>query len=268
MSAQAALRNPSDPVMMSDPDAGLIDPRPAPLLLPPAFRGFVAVSPADAHAQACRLAAAGRAEAGDLLLAERADAIDLAVVLAPEEPLATAWRALFAGMQALADAVGSFGPPEIPVLIEWPDTLRFNAARLGGGRLGWPPDCGEGEVPEWLVFSGQLIASKAQAGDPGITPDSTSLEEEGFPADLREPLAESFARHLTKAFEIWSEDGFERLASRYLARLALAPGIRAAIETGGDARLLREDGGSERLPLLPALRDPAWRDPATGGVRL
>lgn len=248
--------------MIAFPEARL-----AGLVLPPAFTGLLASPPADAHAEACRLAGAG-AEAGTLVLGEREDVIALAVVLAPDEPLAGARRALFAGMWALAEAVGGFGPPEIPVTFLWPGTLHFNEARLGGGRLGGPAGCGEGEVPDWLVFSGALIATKRRAGDPGLTPDSTALDEEGFPPDLRDPLAESFARHLTKAFEIWSEDGFSRLAAHYLSHLALPPGARAEIGPEGDLRLSHSGGRVETLPLGPALAEPAWLDPATGTVRL
>ncbi len=242
--------------------------RPAGLVLPPAFTGLL-VSPAlDAHAEACRLAEAG-AEAGTLILGGREAVIDVAVVLAPEEPLAGARRALFAGMWALAEAVGGFGPPEIPVTILWPDTLHFNGARLGGGRLGAPEGCGETAVPDWLVFSGALIASKRHAGDPGLTPDSTALDEEGFPPDLRGPLVESFARHLTKAFEVWSEDGFARLAGHVLARLALPPGAQATgIGAEGTLQWIRAEGRTERWPLPPTHAAPSWHDPANGTVRL
>ncbi|MBB5760513.1 biotin/lipoate--protein ligase family protein [Methylorubrum rhodesianum] len=242
--------------------------RPAPLVLPPAFTGLVAAGALGAAGHACRLAETGAADAGTLLMEERDDVIALAVVLAPTEALATARRAFFVGMQALADTVGTFGPPEIPVTFLWPDTLTFNGARLGGGTLHWPQGCAETETPDWLVFSAMLIASKRDAGDPGLTPESTSLEEEGFPTDLREALVESFARHLTKAFEIWSEDGAARSTGRYLARLALPPGARATIDPEGDARLIHADGRGESLPLMPALVTPTWRDPATGMVRL
>ena len=234
------------------------------LILPPGFSGLTVAG--DAHAAACRLAGAGEAEAATLVLGSRVDLLDLAVVLAPDEPLRTARRAFFAGMAALADAVGIFGPPEIPVRIVWPGTLTFNGARLGGGRLGWPDRCAEEAVPDWLVFSATLIVSKAAAGDPGLTPESTALDEEGFPPDLHGPVAESFARHLTKAFEVWREDGFDRLAARYLGRLE--DERRGLALDGDEARLVRADGSAERVPLVTALLAPAWRDAGTGGVRL
>ncbi len=267
MRAQAATiprRSPAGPApthAMRSPASPIPAPHPG-LVLPPGFSHRPTAR--GAHAEACRLAASGEAEAATLLLGARPELLDLAVVLAPDEPLRTARRAFFAGMAALADAVGIFGPPEIPVRIVWPGTLTFNGARLGGGQLGWPDDCAEDAVPDWLVFSATLIASKAAAGDPGLTPDSTALEEEGFPPDLHGPFAESFARHLTKTFEVWREDGFGRVAARYGARLS---GADAAVD-GAAARLTHPDGRTEPVALAAALATAAWRDPETGDVRL
>lgn len=233
--------------------------------LPPAFTARVLVAPADAHAEASRVARCeGSEAAGTLVLVDRADVLDLAVVLAPEEPLASARRAFLAGMTALADAVGAHGPPEMPLTFVWPDVLVFDRARLGGGRLEWPEACGEAEVPDWLVFSCMVITSKAAAGDPGLTPDSTALDEEGFPAGIRPLLVESFARNLVRAFDVWAEDGFDGIAARYLAHLPTPPGVPVRIDARGDAVL----GEAERWPLAALLRGPAWRDAETGTVRL
>lgn len=232
-----------------------------PLMLPPAFTGLVSRKSETAFDQACRMA--GPDGAGTLIVADRADALDFALVLAPDEPLVSARRALLVGMSALADAVGAHAAPEMPIAIDWPDTLVFDGARLGGGRLGWPKDCPEEAVPDWLVFSATLIVSKTGGADPGLTPDSTALEEEGFSPECGPLVVESFARHLTKSFEVWEEDGFEPLAARYLARLVQAGMRPARIADDGDVLI-----GSERLALLPALCVPAWRDPATGTVRL
>jgi hypothetical protein len=81
--------------------------RPADLVLPPAFTGVFAAAGADVHRETCRLAASD-AEAGTLVLGERDGILTLAVVLAPDEPLAGARRALFAGMWALCEAIGGF----------------------------------------------------------------------------------------------------------------------------------------------------------------
>lgn len=232
------------------------------LSLPPGFSCLQPAGPADTFGLARRIAGVGRA--GTLVLVDRSDVIDFAVVLEPGEPLVTARRAFFAAMTALARAVGASAPPEKPITFDWPGTLRFDGARLGGGRLGWPDSCGEGEVPDWLVFSAMLIASKARAGDPGHTPDSTSLEEEGFELDGA-GLVESFARHLMKAFDLWTDRSFAAIEAGYLAQLPPhGSGERRRIDRDGD--LVCEDrsfGTARRRPLLPALRSPSWLDPAS-----
>ena len=231
--------------------------------LPPAFSFVSPAGPPDAHRLACALA--DRDGAGTLVWAPDEDWLDLAVVLEPDEPLRGARRAFFVGMRALLDALGSAAPPEMPLAIDWPDTVRFDGARLGGGRLGWPDECAEDDAPAWLVFSATLIASKTRAGDPGLTPDSTSLEEQGLGPTEHPALVEAFARYLMLGFDTWREEGFEPVAAGYLARLS---GIQ-----GDRPRMLDEAGdlvtaGSVSGLLLPALREPAWLDPRTGTPRL
>lgn len=235
-----------------------------PLDLPPGFSVVGAREEADAFALACGVA--DREGAGTLVWSASNDCLDLAVVLEPDEPLRTARRAFVAGMVALADAVSSEAPPEKPVALGWPDEVRFDGARLGGGRLGWPSGCADDEAPAWLVFSGTLIASKARAGDPGLTPGSTSLEEEGVRRDAHPAVVEAFARYLMKSFHAWREDGFDALAARYLARLASTGpgGPRTGQGSGGVA----PDLSFSPEPLAALLRVPSWLDRATGAPRL
>uniref|UniRef100_UPI001F3A7824 biotin/lipoate--protein ligase family protein n=1 Tax=Geminicoccus flavidas TaxID=2506407 RepID=UPI001F3A7824 len=118
--------------------------------LPPAYRLVVRNEPGAAFAHACRLAP--DAGAGTLVWVPRPDVLELAVVLEPDEALRRARRAFFAGMVATADAIAAACAPEKPIGFDWPDGIRFDGARLGGGRLGWPEKCGEADVPDWLVF--------------------------------------------------------------------------------------------------------------------
>jgi hypothetical protein len=240
---------------------------PAPAVdLPPAYRLVTLREAGDAFAHACAIG--GDAGAGTFVWARRFDVVDFAVVLEPEEALATARRALLVGMSALADAVGVHGTPEMSSTFEWPDTLLYDGARLGGGRLAWPESCGEGDTPAWLVFGAMLIASKHGAGDPGLTPDSTSLEDERFEPEAAARIAESFARHLMAAFDAMADEGFGPIAARYAARLVGEPGEHATIEPNGDLRICAGNGAQRRVPLAPALRAPAWLDSATGTPRL
>lgn len=237
------------------------------LSLPPPYSLVTLREAGDAFAHACRIA--GEAGAGTLVWVRRFDLIEFAVVLEPEEPLTSARRAFFAGMVALADAVAARSPPEKSLVFDWPDALRYDGARLGGGRLGWPTDCPEDEAPNWLVFSAMLIASKHRFGDPGLTPGSTSLEEEGFDAADGHAIVEGFARHLMTAFDAWAERGFEPVAQNYLARLPKrrGDGLRG-IDSNGDLLVHRGAGAAERIPLLAILAQPSWLDPATGMPRL
>src|SRR5262249_40327047 len=72
--------------------------------------------------------------AGTLVYVGRFDLAEFAVVLEPEEPLETARRALYAGLNALADALAVHAPPERPITFDWPDGVRVNGGLVGGGR--------------------------------------------------------------------------------------------------------------------------------------
>ena len=234
--------------------------------LPPGYRLVVLREREDAFRHASDLAA--KAGAGTLVWVRRFDLLEFAVVLEPEEPLASARRGFFAGMNALADAVGSACPPDKPVEFEWPGTLLFDGARLGGARLAWPPACGEEETPDWLVFGAMLLASKHDCGDPGLTPDSTSLEDEDCEFS-HEALIESFARNLMRAFHMWNEQGFAPLAADYVSRLSSPSAkVGATIAENGDLLLSRAGSARERVAFLPALEQAAWLDRTTGRPRL
>ena len=234
--------------------------------LPPGYELVVLRQREDAFRHACDVAP--KAGAGTLVWIRRLDVLEFAVVLEPEEPLALARRVLFAGMNALADAVGCACPPDKPIEFEWPGTLVFDRARLGGAQLGWPPGCGEEERPDWLVFGAMLLASKNDLGDPGHTPDSTSLEDEDCEFS-HEALIESFARNLMRAFHVWSEQGFPQLAADYLSRLSWPGGkVAATIAENGDLVANRAGTEPERLALRPALENAAWIDRAAGRPRL
>src|SRR5688572_29835550 len=76
--------------------------------LPPAFREMALREAGDAFAHA--KAIAGEQGAGTLVWVRRFDLVEFAVVLEPEEPLAAARRAHYAGMCALFDALAVHAP--------------------------------------------------------------------------------------------------------------------------------------------------------------
>ena len=195
----------------------------------------------------------------------RFDLVEFAVVLEPEEPLARARRVFFAGMAALADAIGAVSPPVKPLAFDWPDTILFDGARIGGGRLGWPADCAEDAVPDWLVFSASLTRARIGILESGAAPASTSLEEEHF-ATGSEAIVESFARYLMVALDTWNDKGFEPVAAGYLARLTLPA------ESGGSTTTAISSSAARRRRCCGCrwcrLSRPAWLDRQAGAPRL
>jgi hypothetical protein len=236
----------------------------AALDLPPPYTLVTLREAGDAFAHACRIA--GEMGAGTLVWVRRFDVIEFAVVLEPEEALASARRAFFCGMNALGDAIAAHCLPETEIVFQWPDTVRLNAARIGGARLGWPSRCAEEETPSWLVFGAMLTAALTGGVEPGLRPAVTSLEEEGFDSAEGSALIESFAKYLMRGFDSWSGQGFGPVADQYLARLEICKaGERRGIDGNGDL-LIRRYGREdvERRALVPALRKAAWFDRASG----
>jgi biotin-(acetyl-CoA carboxylase) ligase len=228
--------------------------------LPPGFRTVGLRELGDAFAKAAEIAA--ESGAGTLVWTRRFDLVELAVVLEPEEPLSTARRAFFAGMNAAADALAAHCPPEKPIVIAYPDTILLDGGLIGGGRLAWPEGAAENEVPAWLVF-GLMMRLMMPAGP--ASRDRTSLEAEGFEVLEPRELIGSFARHLMVHFETWREKGFQPVGADYLARLSPEKGARRGIDGNGDLLVHRtgQSGKVVREELSGALAKCGWLDPET-----
>ncbi len=242
--------------VLSDPD----------IVLPPAFRLVTLREVGDAFAHARTIAA--KEGAGTLVFVGRFDLAEFAVVLEPDEPLQQARRAFYAGMTALADALAVHAPPEKPIEFVWPDAVYVDGGLVGGGRLGWPDDTDEGDVPEWLVFGAMIRTVSMSDKEPGLRPLAAALDEEGFDDLASGRLLETFARHLMVGIDAWQEQGFGVIARDYLARLKPEKGTRRDIADNGDLAVRYMMGReADRHALLPALRQPSWLDPKTRGPR-
>ena len=233
--------------------------------LPPPFRLAVLREAGDAFAHAC--AHAGELGAGSLVFVGRFDLAEFAVVLEPDEPLAVARLAFYAGMVALGDALAACAPPEKPITIGWPDAFRVDCGLVGGGRLAWPDGSEEAAVPEWLVFGAMIRTVLVRGAEAGLHPLATALAEEGFHDASAEPLAEGFARHLMVAIDRLQESGFAALAREYLAKLAPSE-TRRNLGDNGDLLIRTVAADLESRSLVSALRAPSWLDPATGAPSL
>ncbi|WP_291844682.1 biotin/lipoate--protein ligase family protein [Bradyrhizobium sp.] len=237
--------------------------------LPPGYTLVALRELGDAFAHGCEIAP--QAGAGTLVWVRRYDLVEFAVILEPDEPLKSARRAFFAGMNAVADAIAAHCPPEREIRFDWPDAIRFDAGLLGGGRLGWPRECAETEVPAWLVFG--VILRAADMVDVGEVQAAAgvSLLSEGFEMIDTEAIIESFTRHLMTAFDLWNERGFEAIARDYLERLPRSvAGERRGIDVNGDLLVSQPAGRGppQRSSLVDALRSASWYDPQARGPKL
>jgi hypothetical protein len=237
--------------------------------LPPGYTLVSLRESGDAFAHG--LAIAAQAGAGTLISVGRYDLVEFAVVLEPAEQLVSARRALFVGMNATADAIAAHCPPEREVSFGWPDSIFFDGGLLGGMRLGWPKDCAETDVPAWLVLGVMLRAVDLVNIETGAMPGSVSLMGEGFEMVQTDAIIGSFARHLMIGFDLWSEAGFDPVASNYLARLPRCKaGERRGIDCDGDllVNLPLDTRAPDRTSLREGLSRAAWYDPRLGGPRL
>jgi biotin-(acetyl-CoA carboxylase) ligase len=234
--------------------------------LPPPYRLVTLREVGDAFAHAKSIAA--ETGAGTLVYVGRFDLAEFAVVLEPDEPLREARRAFYAGMHALAEALTFHAPPEKLVNFDWPDGIRIDGGLIGGGRLGWPADTKEDEPPAWLVFGAMIRTVSMGAGEPGLRPLESALEDEGFDDVSSDRLVESFARHLMFVMDAWQEEGFNAIAKGYLQRLTPESGVSRQIDPQGNL-IVRRVGkaDTQRQAFVPALEAPSWIDPQTGGPR-
>lgn len=224
------------------------------LFLPPPYAQH-RVEGLDVHAEAARRAPGEGA--GTFVWSFSGGLLAFAVVLEPEEKLREARLAFFAGMGALADALAAHCAPDKPLRILYPDVITFDVARLGGARLSAAPGCGEEEVPDWMVFSVELIADRDHLPHPGVFPETSSLKEEEF--DEPEAIVEAFASYLMLAFDRWRHQGIDAVIAPYLDRLdpPMPKGARAIVD--GDLVERDPSGETRRIDFLEALAACRWR---------
>lgn len=201
------------------------------LQLPPPYTEIALREGGDAFARAVADARLG-AGAGTLVWVRRYDSADCAVVLEPEENLATARQVMLSGMAAVAASLLAISPPDKPLRLDWPDAICFDGGLVGGGRLAWPEDCPETAIPDWLVFGFSLRVH----ADEHVEPPLPALVQEGFDDFETGPFVESFARHLMLMLDQWSQGGTE--AARTAWRIY--------------------GGGAQGIDLAAALRAPSW----------
>ncbi len=229
--------------------------------LPPLMDGRV--TPDEPFAAAVAAAREG-CDGGLVLHRPAEDALDAALVLAPEVPLGRAMAMAMAAQVAMGDALGALAPPETALHFEWPGGFRVNGARCGTLRVA-AATTDAAAVPDWLVLALSIPFEPEQRSEPGDRPDETALREEGIVDLSPDELLSSWARHMLVWIDAWSEGGMRRLHEAWRGRawkqgeqveVQLPRRSRRGIFRGLDedgGLLLEVDGATQLIPLTEML---------------
>ena len=223
--------------------------------LPPGYTLKLCVS--DAFDTACKAAADGAVD-GLMLMVDRADRCEAALVLRPLDPIQPALTLAYVGMLGLHDGLAALAPAETPASIGWPDRLLVNEACVGGLQVAHGPlveKDGMADVPDWLVL-GITVQMFGNRDDdtPGVELEYTNLHEEGCREITVPKLVEAFGRHLLLWLDRWQEDGFEPIRRAVLNELS---DKTLKVEANGDVWF--EDGAAKTWrSLRDALRRRSW----------
>jgi len=189
--------------------------------------------------------------------AENEDTLRAAITLAPEQGLADAVGVIFAVQLGLTDALGALGPPEVALHFTWPGGLKVNGASCGGFRAAADTMNPDAE-PAWLIVGIDVPLAMQNQG--GLTPDQTTLFNEGC-VELTTPgILESWSRHMLNWIHIYLSEGFAPLHEAWRGRCdAIGTEIttpETGLFVGLDERggmLLRQGAETKIIPLTTIL---------------
>jgi biotin-(acetyl-CoA carboxylase) ligase len=212
--------------------------------LPPAYNLVALDREVGAFERAVRAAPRG-IDDGTVYWTDRADRLEVAVVLEPEAAAAATLESLYVMTVATGDALSALLPPLKPVAFAWPGHILLDGAGLGRVRAALAPVAGEDAVPPWLVL-GLGIAVGPLGDDPGRFPDRTSLYEEGAGDVTVDALLESVGRHFLRWTGRWLDEGLEPVRASWNRRCFQHGEVGELVLGGerfaGPVRGLAEDG--------------------------
>lgn len=227
---------------------------------PPLLKGSRVDGALDPFTKACAQAALG-GDPGQVFYKITADYLRAAITFAPEVPLEEAMAMLPACGVGFQNALGALAPPEVAVHLDWSGGITVNGAHCGRLRAA-AATRDPHEEPEWLVI-GLEVPLIPQSDDPGLTPDQTSLFDEGCVEVDPVRLIESWSRHTLVWINRWSDDGVQPLHAEWRG---LARNLGEDIEIMGKSgtflgvddrfgMLLRQGDTTDLIPLSTLLKD-------------
>lgn len=184
--------------------------------LPPAFTLLGLDREVPAFARAVQAAPRG-VEDGTVYWTDRADRLEIALVLEPEASAARTLEAVYVLTVATGEALAHLLPPAVPIAYAWPGDILLDGARAGRVQAALAPVADEADVPPWLVL-GLTLELAPVGGEPGRLPDRTSLHEQGAGEVTVVELIEGVTRHLLRWTSIWLESGLDPARSAWNLR--------------------------------------------------
>ena len=206
--------------------------------LPPLLSGFPVIPPISPLEAARTALADGAAGAGDVFWAAETEQLSVCFVLEPEVSASRAQEMLFAVMVAAGEAVGALCPPELGFMWQWPNRFFANGARVGQAAIEFSDARSGDDVPDWMIVGIELRLLPHGEAEPGLSPDRTSLWDEGAVDADGPDLISMLSRHFLSWINRWEGEGFKPLHDAWLFR---CDGRGAEIELlGSDDAVLGE----------------------------
>lgn len=231
-----------------------------PPVLPPVYGLALIERGRDPFAHARSRLARG-VEDGLVLLEDRGDRLELALLLEPDRDRAACLLLLPTLAVATADTLAAHLPPMMPVGLVWPGRLLVDGAEIGRLRFAIAPGPAEAP-PAWLLL-GVSLDLVGPASEPGRDPGRIGLAEAGAGEVDTAGLAESWSRHFLSWLDRLESEGFEPVRASWNARCH-ERGRRATLLLAGRERIgtvggLEPDGtfriGEARLSLETVLAE-------------
>jgi BirA family transcriptional regulator, biotin operon repressor / biotin---[acetyl-CoA-carboxylase] ligase len=233
------------------------------LNLPPPYRAAYLAQGQPALA-AARAAAAAGVEAGALFWGLCASSLGCALVLRPNRSRRDTLPLVYVAALAVADALGAFAAPTVPIAFRWPDGIVIDGGLAGRVSFASAPGAANA-VPGFAVVGFELAVATGD-GEPGHSPYVTSIAEEGFGEFSAAGLIEGFGRHFLRWLARLDAEGFAWIGAEWWRRAFGAP-VDPAFDPTGAARItplaldssgnlrVTEDGRERILRLGAALGD-------------
>ena len=183
------------------------------LILPPLLNPIETAEPFSTAVEQVRQRKAG---AGDLFWTSSNILANFAIVLEPDVNYARAVEMIPLALVALSDCLAVVLPPQVAVQFRDDHNVIVNGGLVGGIDAAMSLKTANKEIPDWLVLSINVALRQPEdAGEPGLQPDITTLDEEGWEEPDLPKFIETYARHFLSWMATWDDDGFDQITRAY-----------------------------------------------------